>query len=369
MTSRERFARAMAHRPGDRVPIDIGGTSLTSMSVRCQVRLREYLGFSAEPIPTNTGVDERILEWAGTDFRSVGSIVALPSSLTRAISATAKVDCWGIRSELVGPYWEITNSPLRGASTDDLKDFPWPEGRIDEPLLTRWDREARALRAAGRYVVVGEHPVYGILELGCWMCGYDEFLAALAADRDFVRTFFDKVFAIQTAVVEQYYCVLGPSIDLTTSGDDFGMQTGPLISPDTFEKLIAPYFSRRIARTKELAPCWYWHHSCGAIAALLDSMIACGVDIVNPVQTSAAGMDPSALKARFGDRLVFWGAVDVQDFLPRSTPQEVREQIRFLMKTLGADGGYIMAPGHNMQDDVSPANIAAWVETMHAGPC
>jgi len=364
MNSRERFALTMQHRAPDRPPVDIGATTLTSMSPRCQDTLRRHLGLTGQPLPTNSGVDERILLWAGTDFRGVGAIVDLPSVHKRTISPTASVDCWGVRREVVGQYADITAPPLKGATVADLRAFPWPEPRISEPLLARWEAEARALKQANEYVIVAEHPVFGILELGCWMCGYDEFLMKLAGDPDFVRAFFDQVLAIQMQVIEQYYRAVGPYIDLTTSGDDFGMQTGPLVSPRMFEQLIAPYFAARIQRTKELAGCYYWHHTCGSVAALLDQIIACGVDILNPVQCSAAGMDPAALKQRFGDRLVFWGAVDVQQFLPAATPEQVQATVRRLAATLGVDGGYVMAPAHNMQSDIPPENVVTWVETI-----
>jgi uroporphyrinogen decarboxylase len=214
--------------------------------------------------------------------------------------------------------------------------------------------------------VVAEHPVFGILELGCWMCGYDDFLMRMAADRDFVRAFFDKAFEIQMRVIEQYYPVVGPYADLTTSGDDFGTQTGPFVSPAMFRDLVAPYFAARIRRTKELMHGYFWHHTCGSVYALLDDLLACGVDILNPIQTSAARMDPETLKAGFGDRLVFWGAVDVQDFLPRARPDEVRRGVTHLADTLGRSGGYVMAGAHNMQDDVPPENVVAWVETVRA---
>jgi uroporphyrinogen decarboxylase len=352
----------MAHTVANRPPVDLGATTLTAMSAGCQRALRDYLGLHGEAVPTNSGVDERILEWAGTDFRGVGAILDLPSVHTRRISPTVTVNCWGVRHERVGRYSEITHSPLKGATAEDLRNFPWPEARVDPVLLERWQREARALWQSGDTVVVAEHPVFGILELGCWMCGYEDFLMRLAGEPDFVRRFFDRVLDIQLKVIADYYTALGPYIDLTTSGDDFGMQMGPLVSPRTFERLIAPYFSERIARTKELAGCIYWHHTCGSVVALLDQIIDCGVDILNPVQTSAAGMDPAALKARFGDRLVFWGAVDVQQFLPGATPEEVSTEVTRLMATLGRDGGYVIAPAHNMQDDVPPENIVAWVK-------
>jgi len=364
MNSRQRFALTMRHQATDRVPLDIGGTSLTGMRPGCQARLRELLGFTGEPAATWRGIDERLLEWIGSDFRSVGAIVSLPSPHTQALSPTARVDCWGIRRDLISGDWQITHHPLRDATVDDLAAFPWPEPHIDERLLATWEAQVKQLKSTGRYVVVGEHPVYGILELGCWMCGYDDFLMRLAVDPDFVLRFFDRVFAIQMGVIEQYYSVLGPHIDLTTSGDDFGGQNGPLISPRMFTRFIAPYFAARIARIKQLTGGYFWHHSCGSVVDLLDQIIGCGVDILNPVQTSAAKMEPERLKAAFGERVVFWGGVDVQRFLPFATPDEVRKRVVQLAGVLGRDGGYVMAPAHEMQDDIPPENIVAWIEAV-----
>ncbi|MCJ7739204.1 MAG: methyltransferase [Anaerolineae bacterium] len=354
----------MSHRTPDRVPIDIGGTSLTGMRPHFQDNLRRLLGFSGTAVETYNGIDERILEWTGTDFRSIGAIVDLPSRHTRKVSPRANTDCWGIRRDFIYGEWQITQNPLRGASLDDLKSYQWPESNVDEEQLASWENQAKELREQNQYVAIAEHPVYGILELGCWMCGYNDFLLKLAADTDFVRYFFDKVLEIQLAVIEQYYSVLGPYIDLTTSGDDFGTQRGPMLSPTMFESLIAPYFSARIRRTKELGQCYYWHHTCGSVVRLLDQIIDCGVDILNPIQTSAAEMDPKLLKDRFGDRLVFWGAVDVQQFLPRSTCEEIPAHISELVSVLGRNGGYVMAPAHEIQDDVPAENVVAWVDTV-----
>ena len=364
MTSpRERFAALMAGQGGP-VPLDIGGTSLTGMSGPCAERLARRLGLSGEPERTWQGLDERILLWAGTPFRSVGGIVSPPSVHSRRLAEDRFVNCWGIEYARMGQYWEISRSPLRGATLDDLRAFRWPEPRIEEALLAKWERQARELRDQGRYVVVGEHPVFGILELGCWMCGYDDFLMKMVLDEPFVRAFFDRYFEIQMAIVEQYYAVLGPYLDLTTSGDDFGAQQGPLLSPELFDRLIAPHFSARIARTKELTRGWFWHHTCGSVVALLDRLIDCGVDILNPVQTSAAGMAPADLKRRAGGRLAFWGGMDVQQFLPRATPAQVRARADELSAQLGRGGRYVMAPAHNIQADVPPENIVAWVEHL-----
>jgi len=196
------------------------------------------------------------------------------------------------------------------------------------------------------------------------MCGFDYFLMQMAGNPGFVRAFFDTYFNIQMKIVEQYYKAIGDYIDLTMSGDDFGMQQGPLISPIMFHELVSPYFSERIKRTKEIAKCYYWHHSCGSVIALIEELITCGVDILNPIQTSAAGMKPEILKQYFGNRLTFWGAIDVQDFLNSATVEEVRREVKRIVKILGKDGGYVLAPAHNIQDDVPPENIIAMIESV-----
>ncbi|MBN1349359.1 methyltransferase [candidate division KSB1 bacterium] len=366
MTSRKRFQLAMQHIAPDRPPIDIGGTSLTGMRPICQQKLREFLGINDQPQKFNGNVDERILEWACTDFRSVGRIVDLPGPHARKLSETSFVNCWGFQRDVIQGESQIVHYPLKGATYHELKTFRWPEPRVDENLLQAWEQRARQLKAENKYVIIAEHPVYGILELGCWMCGYDDFLFKMAADSDFVRLFFDEVLRIQLEVIRQYYTVLGPYIDLTTSGDDFGMQNSPLISPEMFRRLIAPYFKLRIERTKALAKCLYWHHSCGSVFDLIEQLIECGVDILNPIQTSAAKMQPHHLKAAFGDKIVFWGAVDVQQFLPCASPEQVRSEILSLMNSLGENGGYVIAPAHEMIEDIPPENIVAWVDSMHA---
>lgn len=364
MNSHDRFRATMEHRTPDRPPIDIGGTSLTGIRKGCLLRLRELLGFSSDPEPANSREDEQVLQWTGSDFRSVGGIVRLPSPHTKRISDTEHIDAFGVRRAFSHGDWQITHSPLKEADIKDLDSYIWPEARVDETTLSEWEARAKALKDDGRYVVVGEHPVFGVLELACWMCGYDVFMMKMAEDPGFVHAFFEKVLALQLRVIEQYYAVLGPYIDLTMSGDDFGTQLGPMVSPKMFAEFVAPPFKERIKRTKEIGKCHYWHHSCGAIVPLLEQLIDCGVEILNPVQTSARGMDPKSLKERFGDRLVFWGAVDVQQLLPHATPEGTARAVTELVEVLGKDGGYVVAPAHEVQDDVPAENIVAWVETL-----
>ncbi|MBW2570122.1 MAG: hypothetical protein JRE47_12355 [Deltaproteobacteria bacterium] len=230
--------------------------------------------------------------------------------------------------------------------------------------MDKWVAKAKKLKEDGKYVVIAEHPYFGILELGMWLFGYDGFMMNMAINPDMVKTFFEIVTNIQLTVAEQYYGELGPYIDLTTSGDDFGTQRAPMISAEMFDELIGPFFMERIRRTKELGQCYYWHHSCGSVYDLLESLIRCGVDILNPVQLSADNMEPKKLKDAFGGRIVFWGGVDVQQFLPNARVEQVKEHVDYLRETLGKDGGYVIAGAHNMQDDIEPENIAALVEAV-----
>ncbi|HOZ49800.1 MAG TPA: uroporphyrinogen decarboxylase family protein [Candidatus Hydrogenedentes bacterium] len=369
MASRERFHAAVSHTQPDRAPIDLACTSLTGMMPGVQAQLRDLLGFTGDGSKANNGVDERLLEWAGCDFRGVGGIVSLEGTLTRTISPTEFIDCWGVRRRLIGSYWEIVESPLADASIDDIETFPWPDPELDDGLLERLHEDAQTLARETPYVVIGEHPVFGVLELGCWMCGYSSFLTRMAMDTGFVRAFFDRYFAIQMRVVEQYYGAIGEYVGIAMSGDDFGMQLGPLVSPAMFEALVAPYFSERIARTKALGPRYYWHHSCGSVVGLLDEIIGCGVDILNPIQTSAHGMTPRGLKEAYGERLTFWGAIDVQDLLRTATPDDVAACVHETISVLGRNGGYVLAPAHNVQNDVPVENIAAMIEAARGVTC
>jgi len=371
MTSRERFRLAMAHRRADRVPLDLGGTSLTGMRPAAQQRLAELLGFgpATEADKGHKGFDERLLRWAGTDFRGLGQLVHLPNVHARTISATAFVNDWGCRHELIDGEWQLTGCPLAQVKTiADVRNFPWPQPRVDEAELRRYAQQAQRLKAAGEFVVVAEHPICGVMEMGCWMFGYNRYLEAIALEPEIIDAFSEKIWQIQEQVITQYYAAVGPYIDLTINGDDFGTQTGPFLSGEMFDARIAPWFKARIDLIKKLVPgCLFWHHTCGSVFGILDNILRCGVDILNPIQTSAHQMEPALLKQTFGERVVFWGAMDVQQFLPKATPAQVRKHARWLIDTLGQDGGYVMAGAHEILDDVPAENVVAWVEVDKRG--
>lgn len=361
MNYRERFRRTVRHQAVDRVPFDLAGTVMSSIEHSSSIdQLRQYLGISGPYDGWYDKFDERILECLDIDFRRAGDMLFPdhPSAVNRG--GREYTDCWGITRVFTGLYWDIKAPPLKGTSIEDLKRYPWPDpGKIDRTQLKRYRYQAERLYKETDYVVGAEHPVFGILELGCWMCGFDEFLLKMALDPAYVLTFFDIILEYQKKVIEIYYGELGPFIHFTTSGDDFGTQTGPFISPQMFESMIKPYYAERIRYTREFTDACFFHHTCGSVFSLIPHLIDAGVELLNPIQPGARDMEPEKLKQAYGEQLTFWGGIDTQHILPAGSPAEVKQEVRRILEIMGGQGGYILAPAHNLQPDVPPENIAA----------
>lgn len=367
MTSRENFAKIIHHEIPDHIVIDFGGCPLSRIEPDCEKRLLDYLGFPSRPpdhTPGSRRVDERLMQYFGVEVRAVGGMMKPQHSLYRKLSDTEYIDHWGIRKRFTGLYWDIVESPLRNATMEDLKRYPWPDGDdIDEELLAAYVSEAKSLWQNTDYILCAEHPVYGVFEMGCWLFGFDTFLMKMALEPEFVLAFFDIFWDYQQKVIRKYYQALGPYIQYTSSGDDFATQNGPFFSPNMFDELVAPYYEKRIRLTKQYISGAYLHHSCGSVVKLIPSIIRCEVDILNPMQPKARDMNFESIKAEFGRSLVFHGGFDTQEILPKLSRTQIDEEVCRLMETLGKGGGYIFAAAHNIQADVSPENIVYLMES------
>ncbi len=358
LTPRERFARIMKHQEADRVPLDLAGTALTGAAPEVATGLARLLGLSGEPPAHYRPFDERILEILDIDFRHVGDLIG-NSSKELPGQPGRHVDAWGVVRAWTGQYSDIVYSPLRGATLEDLSSYPWPNPAqmIDERKLDAYRQEARRLWEETEYVVVAEHPVFGVFELACWMCGFDDLLWRLASDRPFVHALFGKLLELQKAFIAPYYQAVGPYVHLTTSGDDFGTQNGPFMSPQMFRELVVPYFAERIAYTREFTSAYYWHHTCGSVFDLVPDLIDAGVEILNPIQPGARKMEPDRLKSAFGDRLCFHGGFDTQQVLRLGTAEEIEAEVKRVMDSLKPNGGFTFSAAHNLQADVPPENV------------
>jgi len=363
LTPRKRFNCVINHQEPDHVPLDLAGTSLTGISQSVVEQLKQLLGIKGEPITPYKPIDERILTALDIDFRRVGRLIASGDRPIKSKNDTL-MDMWGVERIWTGQYWDIVGTPLRGLDISDLDSYPWPDPIkwIDDVELESFRIEAKRLWQETDKVVVAEHPVYGVLELACWMCGFDDFLWRLAGDKPFVHRLFSILLELQKRFIEPYYKALGEYIHLTTSGDDFGTQIGPFLSPKSFKELIKPYFYERIAFTKQFTPALFWHHSCGSIVEIIPDLIDCGVEILNPIQPGASGMDPKNLKEKFGNQISFHGGFDTQNKLPFGSPEEIEEEVLRVMKALKPGGGYIFSAAHNIQDDVKAENVMVMYE-------
>jgi len=363
MSRRTDFKKILNHKKPEKLILDLGGNPLSSMEGDSSDQLLRTLGyepFPKENLPFGKGhrVDDRILKYLDIDTRSVGTIMTPSDSLCEQLSENLYIDEWGIKRKFTGMYWDIVEYPLKGTTIDDLDDFKWPNPEsINFSLIENYAQTARNLYENTDYVICGEHPVYGIFEIGCWMCGFDDFLIKMAIDEDYIKKFSERYLEYQRTVSEYYYKEVGPYIHYTSSGDDFATQTSLFMSPDMFRENIKPYFKERVKFTKEMTDAAFLHHSCGNVHDIIDDLIDSGVDILNPIQPTNEMMNPERLKREFGDRIVFHGGLDTQDVLPFGTEETVKTAVDKLISTMNNDGGYIFAAAHNIQPDVPPENV------------
>jgi len=368
MTHRERVRRAIRREETDRVPIDLGSTLATTLTVGAQERLRLEFGLpEATPriLSRRSGTvipDEAILERFDIDTRAL--LLGTPERRPdREISATAFIDEWGVTwSKPEGGHYINTAGPfhhLDEPSARDVERHDWPEP--DDPGRYRGLRErARALSEQTDYAIVlglGVGPVHQCQ----FLRGYAEWLEDLIARPAFAQALIERVTDIWTAIARRALEETADYVDVVMFGDDVGTQKSPLVRPELYRAVIKPCHKRMAEVVKSFGkPLLY--HTCGSVYALIPDLIEAGVDILNPIQVSAAHMDTRRLKSEFGGELAFWGAIDNQGLLPRGTPGEVRAEVRRRIRDLAPGGGYVLAAAHNIQADVPPENVIAMFE-------
>ena len=207
----------------------------------------------------------------------------------------------------------------------------------------------------------------GIFEIALWMRGFENFYCDLVANQPFAEALLDIIMEVKMKYWARALELLGPNVMIISEADDLASQNRCLVSPELYRKLIKPRHTKLFSFIKKHAqvPVKIFYHSCGAITELLPDLIESGIDILNPVQVSAAGMDTKELKKRFGKDLTFYGGgVDTQHVLPHGTPQEVRDEVKRRIDDLAPGGGFIFNTVHNIQADVPPENIMAMWETV-----
>jgi uroporphyrinogen decarboxylase len=236
--------------------------------------------------------------------------------------------------------------PLAGANLEALEAYPLAP--IGDEELSVLHRRARLAWERTDYALFGW--IGGsIFEQAQFLCGWDDFMMRLAAEPRFAERLLERLTEWVVGDVKRYLEAVGEYLQVVGFGDDFGFQNGLLVKP-RLERIYSTV--HRESGAKVLL------HSCGSVHDLIEDFIEIGVDVLNPVQTSAAGMEPERLGRKFGGRMVFWGGgADVQEVLPRGTPSQVRRDVQRRLEAFG--DGFVFAPIHNLQADIPPENIAA----------
>ena len=376
MLARERVHMALNNEEPDRVPIELGSTPVTGICRNAYANLLACLGLSGREIQVVdilqqlAGVDEDVLQALEVDFRPIQTNPPAGFRLQIRDEGDYGVyyDQWGAklsRPKVGGHYFDYVEYPIKESTLQALERYSWPDP--DDPSRYAGLRErARTLRERMPYALVGICDLAtDILARPQWIRGYAESMLDLAADPDFAEAFLERLTQIAVQAWSHFLDEVGEYLDVVTFYDDLGMQDRPLISPAMYRRLVKPRHARIIETIKTRTKAKVFMHSCGAVSELIPDIIEIGVEILNPVQVSAAGMGNTAeLKRRYGRNLAFWGGVcDSQRVLPFGTLAEIQEETRRRISDLAPGGGFVFAPIHNIQDDVPGEKTLALYRT------
>lgn len=408
ITSRERVLRAVNHREPDRVPIDLGGHRSSGIMAIAYDRLKQHLGITSghiyvyDLVQQLAIVEPAVLDRFGVDTIELGRGFALhdedwhdwvlpngrPCKIPAYLQPVRVGDDWHVYHEdgtLIAIqkagclYFEQTCFPLMGSADADLTDLDTPFSKVmwsalgsppaplgyDPAGLAALAEGARRLRQSSERAIIG---LFGanLLESGQFLFRNDVFFMLLAGEPRRAHRFLDRLVELHLGNLDKYLSAVGDQIDILLFGDDLGMQTGPQISPRMYREFIQPRQALMWARAKELSAAKIMLHSCGGLYPLIPGLIEAGLDILQPVQTTATDMEPERLKAEFGRDLCLWGGgCNTRDVLPSGTPAEVAADVRRRVGVLAPGGGFVFQQIHNIMADVPAENIVAMLDAAN----
>ena len=376
MNSRERVLSSLNHKEPDRVPFDLGGTVVTGIHHKAYVAWRRALGLPArEPkiidmIQQLAQVDDDMLDRLGVDMRNISprSSASFQIAIGDMGAYTYFYDEFGTgwRSPKDGGwYYDMFDYPLKGEMTvEQVERYPLPDPLDPARFVGLREAAIHVRDVEGRAVVFGNISA-GIFEVLTWMRGYADAYADWGSSSPAALKLMDRVLQLQLTYWEKALSLVGDVIDVAQIADDIAGQNGPLISPRSYRKLLKPLHKELCDFIHARTNAKIFMHSCGAIRTFIPDFIEVGVDIINPVQVSAAGMDSAELKRDFGKDIVFWGGgVDTQRVLGTGTPQAVREEVKRRLDDFMPGGGFIFNTVHNIQGNVPAENMVAMWETV-----
>jgi len=333
LSRRERVRRALMHEPLDRLPTQVGWTAAMGR------RLADHFGVAEAELP----------------HRLDNHLVRVDLSYRPVVSDDGRVrfDWWGAGHDANEEGYYIALSPL--ASEPDLDAYAWPDptapGLVDDAATTT--------TAVGDDAFVIPNLGFALFERAWSLRGFEQFLMDLVADPDYAAELLDRITAIQLALVARYLAV---GVDAGYFGDDYGSQTGLLMSPQTWRRLIKPRLAALFAPFRERGlPVVL--HSDGAIGEILPDLVEIGLKALNPVQPEV--VDQAWLRHRFGRSLAFYGGISTQTVLPTGRPTEVRDAVARCVAALAPEGtGLLLGPSHRLMSDIPMTNVDALLEAF-----
>lgn len=375
LTPRERVLITLNHEQPDRIPIILGTSNTTSMKIRPYQGLKSLLGVQAEdcyiydwPELGTALPDEAILQRLHSDARGV--LDRFPDWVytknKNRPPHSPFIDDWGGGSLEIEPgVWYPGIHPFSEAkAVEAIEQFPWPD--MDDPSRVAQVRaEARRLHQETDYAVIGTPWLLFPFERAQALQGMDVFLMNMGLYPEFAKALLTKIASLCKTLMGHFLEEAGDNLDIIKIGDDLGSQNSLMISPRMYRSLLKPIHADFIRFIKERTQAKVFFHTDGDVFDLIPDLIEIGVDILNPIQTSAGKMaNLPELKQRYGDKLTFCGAVDTQRILPYGTPQEVRTEVKRVAEILAPGGGYMLAPVHTIMTEVPPENILAMVDAV-----
>lgn len=351
MTSRERVLAVVNREKADRIPKDLswGLCPAQEKQFREKTGQQDYWDYF--------GLDVRLLDFAPTRLKRDFSAYFTGREGERGFS----VDEWGVgsgKSQNEGLHFEHILSPLKDRFTEaEAREFPLPD--FTEPYRhAHFNDAVKNLHARG--LAVCGTVVQTVFEKTWYLRGFEETLMDLLAEPETLCILMDRITALRE---EQTRIMAEAGVDVLMLGDDVGMQTGMLMRPQIWRELLKPRLERVIRAAKELRPeLAVFYHSCGNPGKIIGDLVEIGVTVLNPLQPEC--VDHRAVKEAFGDRLAFWGGVSAQGAISFGTPQQVRDEVRRCIETLGKNGGYLIGPNHVVEPEVPWGNLLAFFEAV-----
>ena len=402
MTSRERVYKAIRHKEPDQVPTAIGGTYLTGIHAGAYKKIVDNLGLDLMPAKIvdqflmQVRTDPIIINWFNGDVINLENViqtmgftnqdwkvwkthknydVLMPGEFAPYQDERGYTyinDKNGIQCAYMSPDGEYFESTIKTTMSDEIEYVDPLHFKASLPCYK--DEHLKIMEKQAQFY--HNHTSYSINGGFAWMSlfgtsgiaghTFSDLLCLIALEPDYIKSIVMAKMEWQLEQLKIYLQAVGKYIDtIIISRADFGGQKSELFNPEQFKNIYLPAYKILNNYVHKSSKAKTIFHSCGSIRNILKYFIEAGVDIINPVQTSAGGMDPMELKQEFGDKLVFWGGgADTQKTLPFGKPEEVRDEVKKRISILAPGGGFVFSQIHNLQSDVPFENIKAMVEAV-----